>query len=57
MTMAVIFQLEMPQAQPRDIRDDMDEMLETVDADSGNPFIAVSDTEGTGLHWKCNHPR
>ena len=57
MTMAVIFQLEMPQAQPRDIRDDMDEMLETVDADSGNPFIAVSDTEGTGLHRKCNHPR
>jgi hypothetical protein len=57
MTMAVIFQMEMPQPDQKDIRNDMDEILEVVDADSSNPFLAVSDTESAGTHRNCNHPR
>lgn len=57
MTMAVIFQLEMPQPDRKDIRSDMDEILETVNGDSSNPFIAVSNPESTGLHGKCDHSR
>lgn len=57
MTMAVIFQLEMPQTDRRDISNDMDQILETVDAGANNPFIAVSNSENTGLHRKCNHSR
>ena len=57
MTMAVIFQLEMPQPDRRDISNDMDQILETVDAGANNPFIAVSNSGSTGLHRKCNHSR
>ena len=57
MTMAVIFQLEMPQPDRKDIRNEMDEIFEAVDADSSNPFLAVSDTESAGTHRNCNHPR
>jgi hypothetical protein len=47
----------MPQPERKDIRNDMDEILEGVDADSSNPFLAVSDTESAGPHRNCNHPR
>jgi hypothetical protein len=55
MTMAVVFQLEMPQPDRTDPVDEMDQILETVDTERNSPFITVSNSEGPGLPKKCNH--